>query len=203
MMVGPSNRRVAAAEATRRQILETARRLFVAQGYAASSIQQIAAEAGVAVQTIYSSVGGKAALVLALNDDLDDDAEIGRRARQMGEQNDPLALLAAAVDLTRVLNERGRDLLQVLLSAAPAEPDVARAVADGMERHRQGAERVAARLAAMGALAGGQDARSAATALGLMTAPASWRQLTEGGMSFDQAGTWVLDSLTRLLLANR
>ena len=67
----PNRREVAAAE-TRREILRAARRLFAEHGYACTSLQQIAEESGVAVQTIYSSVGSKAALILALNDLLDD-----------------------------------------------------------------------------------------------------------------------------------
>ena len=46
----PNRREVAAAE-TRREILRAARRLFAAHGYAGTSLQQIAEESGVAVQT--------------------------------------------------------------------------------------------------------------------------------------------------------
>ena len=47
------------AEATQRAIVETASRLFLEDGYGATSITRIAREAGVAVQTIYNSVGAK------------------------------------------------------------------------------------------------------------------------------------------------
>src|SRR5436309_15334764 len=46
-------------EASRREILEAAHRLFVERGYVATSVPAIAAEAGVAVQTIYNTVGSK------------------------------------------------------------------------------------------------------------------------------------------------
>ena len=46
-------------QASRREILEAAHRLFVERGYVATSIPAIAAEAGVAVQTIYNTVGAK------------------------------------------------------------------------------------------------------------------------------------------------
>src|ERR1700680_4972486 len=48
-----------AAEETQRVIVETAARLFLGRGYHATSIGQIAAQAGVAVQTIYNSIGSK------------------------------------------------------------------------------------------------------------------------------------------------
>ena len=47
------------AESTQRAIVEAASRLFLADGYNATSITRIAREAGVAVQTIYNSVGAK------------------------------------------------------------------------------------------------------------------------------------------------
>ncbi len=47
------------AESTQRAIVETASRLFLEKGYNATSITRIAREAGVAVQTIYNSVGAK------------------------------------------------------------------------------------------------------------------------------------------------
>jgi AcrR family transcriptional regulator len=46
-------------QASRREILQAAHRLFVERGYVATSIPAIAAEAGVAVQTIYNTVGAK------------------------------------------------------------------------------------------------------------------------------------------------
>src|SRR4051794_27565295 len=47
------------AQASRREILEAAHRLFVERGYVATSVPAIAAAAGVAVQTIYNTVGSK------------------------------------------------------------------------------------------------------------------------------------------------
>src|ERR1700712_3111411 len=51
------DRRALAAERTQREIVEAASRLFLADGYAATSIAAIAREAGVAVQTIYNAIG--------------------------------------------------------------------------------------------------------------------------------------------------
>ena len=53
------DRRQAMADQTRRDILHTARELFARQGYAATSVTDIAREAGVAVQTIYARLGSK------------------------------------------------------------------------------------------------------------------------------------------------
>ncbi len=196
----PNRREVAAAE-TRREILRTARRLFAEHGYANTSVQQIAEEAGVAVQTVYSSVGSKAALVLALNDLIDEQAGVAELAAELSEEPDPIRLIGKAVHLTRQLNERCGDIVQVLLSAEPAEPDAAAAVADGMRRHQQGASGISQRLAALGALRADMTAERAATAFSMMTSPASWRQLTrDAGWSFDEGETWLATSLAQLLL---
>ena len=51
------------ARETRRAVLAAATRLFSERGYAATTMADIAAEAGVVVQTVYSAVGGKAMLL--------------------------------------------------------------------------------------------------------------------------------------------
>ena len=56
------------AAATRRAILDAARTLFVDPGYAATPLTAVAAEAGVAVQTVYKIFGSKKALLSALVD---------------------------------------------------------------------------------------------------------------------------------------
>jgi AcrR family transcriptional regulator len=196
----PNRREVAAAE-TRREILLTARRLFAEHGYTNTSVHQIAEESGVAVQTIYSSIGPKAALVLALNDLVDAEANVSGLAAEMGQENVPHQLIAKGVHLTRQLNERCGDLIRVLLSAEAAEPEAAAAVADGMRRHQQGANRMANRLGSLGALRAGMNAQHAGAVFAMMTSPANWLQLTQNaGWSFDEAEAWLTDSLSRLLL---
>src|SRR3954468_3057568 len=61
-----SPRRRAQAEATRREILEAAERLFVRDGYPATTMAAIAAEAGVALKTVYLAFETKSGLLRAL-----------------------------------------------------------------------------------------------------------------------------------------
>jgi AcrR family transcriptional regulator len=196
----PNRREVAAAE-TRREILRAARRLFAEHGYVGTPLQQIAEESGVAVQTIYSSVGSKAALVLALNDLIDEEAGVAQLGAGVLGETDPSKMIAKGIHLTRQLNERCGDLLQVMLSAVPAEPDVAVAVADGMRRHEFGGSAMAERLGTLGALRAGTTPERAAAAFSMMTSPASWLQLTQrAGWTFDESEAWLTESLTQLLL---
>jgi AcrR family transcriptional regulator len=196
----PSRREVAAAD-TRREILSAARRLFAEHGFASTSVQQIAEQAGVAVQTIYSSVGSKSALLLALNDLIDEEADVAGLTAELLQETGPPQLIAKGVHLTRQLNERCGDLIQVVLSAEPAEPEAAAALADGMRRHEHGAGQLAQRLAALGALRAGTTPERASAVFSMMTSPASWRQLTRrAGWTFDEAEAWLTPSLTQLLL---
>lgn len=53
------------ADQTRAAILEAATRLFTEHGWAGTSMREIAREAGVAVETVYSSIGSKVAVLVA------------------------------------------------------------------------------------------------------------------------------------------
>jgi AcrR family transcriptional regulator len=58
--------RTEAAGRTRDAILDAAEQLFAQQGYGATRLPQIAAGAGIVVNTIYSSIGGKRELIEAI-----------------------------------------------------------------------------------------------------------------------------------------
>ena len=57
-----SSSRRSAAEATRRSILDAARRMFLENGYVAATMPAIAEAAGIAMDTVYATVGEKPAL---------------------------------------------------------------------------------------------------------------------------------------------
>src|SRR5215831_20320428 len=61
-----SPRRRQQADATRREILDAARRLFEQQGYAATTMGAIASEAGVALKTVYVAFETKSGVLRAL-----------------------------------------------------------------------------------------------------------------------------------------
>jgi TetR/AcrR family transcriptional regulator of autoinduction and epiphytic fitness len=63
-----SPRRQEQARQTRRAILDAAAKLFVEPGYAATPLTAVAAEAGVAVQTVYAVFGSKRQLLSDLVD---------------------------------------------------------------------------------------------------------------------------------------
>ena len=161
----PPGRRALQAEQTRRDILEAARRRFAAHGYAATSLKDVAADAGVSVQTLYDSIGSKADLVRRLNDLVDSEANVGEIAASVGTEADPRIIARVPARVTRRLIERCDDILRAALTGAQAEPELAVVIDEGGRRHRAGASGVAGRLAGLGALRPGLSVEAAATTI--------------------------------------
>ena len=63
-----SPRREQQAAATRQAVLDAARTRFTLDGYAATTVADIARDAGVSLDTVYASVGRKPELLLAVHD---------------------------------------------------------------------------------------------------------------------------------------
>lgn len=189
------------AEVTRRAVLDAARRLFAERGYGRTTIAGLAEEAGVAIQTIYTSVGSKRAAVVALVDAIDEEAEVPRLARQMGQATSPSEIVAVLVRLTRQIQERCGDIIEALSSAATVEPDLAATLEEGFRRHHAGSERVAGRLAELGALDVEVPPQRAADVIDLLTSHETYMKLTRGrGWSFDECEEWITATLSTLLL---
>jgi AcrR family transcriptional regulator len=196
-----TSRRQRQAEATRRDIQLAARRLFAERGYAATSVGEIAREADVAVQTIYSSIGQKAAVVVSLVDLIDEEADIGPLLAELPDLDDPAAVVGLMTRVTRRINERCGDIIAVLRSAAPSEPGAFEAGQEGRRRHRFGARRIATRLDEIGGLRDGVSRDHAADVLTLLTSSETWMQLRrEHGWSYDRCERWLRAALERLLL---
>ena len=123
-------RREQAAE-TRRQILAGSQRLFERDGYAATSVAAIAAEAGVALKTVYVVFGTKSGVLRALWNLLlrgdDENAPIAERDwyRSVLAEPDPERLVARVAEGSRTVKERVGGVFEVIRSAAPVDPDIA------------------------------------------------------------------------------
>lgn len=197
-----SPRRRLQAEETRQSIVRAARRLFAERGYAATSMSEIAAEAGVAVQTIYASCGSKPSLLLALIDAIDEEADIASPAAEMVASEDPHQIIALVARLTRQLFERCGDIIGAMFSAAAAaEPGAAAAAAEGTRRHRAGCARSAQQLADLGALRDDVSAERAAALISVLTWEPAYSELTQAyGWSFDECEEWIASTLAARLL---
>lgn len=123
-----NSRRRADAEMRQRRIVDAATTLFVDQGFAGTSIDQIAAAADVSPQTVYATYGSKAAVLsraidvaivgdygaVPLADRMPVLAEVSNEQHRM--------YFAAAARFVRVLHERVAPLMRVMEQAAATDP---------------------------------------------------------------------------------
>jgi AcrR family transcriptional regulator len=104
---------------TRRRIVDAAVPMFVERGYLETTMSGLARAAGVAVQTLYLSFGGKAAVLEAALD-----AQAENHPSGWDPDADGPTLLAAHVNATAVVVTRQYPLAAVLRAAA-ADPEPA------------------------------------------------------------------------------
>jgi AcrR family transcriptional regulator len=125
-----SSRRRAQAAATRVDILDAAQRLFEARGYAATTMEAIAAETGVALKTVYVAFETKSGLLRALWNHLlragRDETPIAEQEwyREVVAEPDPGRKLELTAHNSRVMKERIGGVLQVIRTAAPIDDDI-------------------------------------------------------------------------------
>ena len=137
-----SAKREAHARETRRSIVDAAYELFVATGYAATTIQAIAQRAGVAVQTVYAVFGNKRELLRQLIETTitgdDESPSITERAEAQAVAAEPDARRRAELDaaLSRSITERVAPIVRVAEEAAASDPEIA-AMMDSVKAARQ------------------------------------------------------------------
>ena len=189
------------AQLTHDEILQAARRLFAERGYARTSVRDIAQAAGVSAQTVYDSVGSKQELVARLNDLIDSEAGIAAIVRAAGESADPWELAATPARITRSILEHCGDIIHALVTGAAAEPELAAVVAEGQRRHVEGAGRIVAALAKLGALRPGEDPAHTAESLAAISDIRFALVMRDSyGWSPERLESWIAATSRALLL---
>lgn len=199
--------RRAAAEQTRLSILESARRLFLEQGYAATTMPAIARSAEVALDTVYAAVGTKSALFRLLVET----ALSGRGEAIPAEERDYVQAIRAEPDAARKLRiyanalaeiqPRLAPLFQVLQTAAPLDPDLG-ALWQGISNRRASNMRLLAKnLIATGRVRLELNESVVADVLWTMNSPEFYLLLVgQRGWSPQEFASWLTDAWIRLLL---
>ncbi|OKH94836.1 TetR/AcrR family transcriptional regulator [Streptomyces uncialis] len=221
---------------TRRRMLDAAARLFVERGWTGATVEDIARAAEVGVQTVYFTFGTKRALLgevldTAIAGDADPAATLDRPwAREVVADPDPAAQLARQAAGARRVLERAAPVLEVVRTAATAEPELAALWRTNLEQrhtvqlhfaHALTAKAAETALTAEtaktaetgkpseagapdepgGPLRDGHDARSAADIMFTVLGPETYGLLvTTQGWSPDRWERWAADLLTRQLL---
>lgn len=200
--------REAQARETRRRILDSARALFLEQGFPATTIAAVARRAQVSADTVYSVFGSKANLLKEVLDVVigGDDADVPllerdrpQAVRAEPDQRCQLGMFAA--DITTQL-ERVRPLDDILRSAAAVDPGAAELRADLQLRQRRAAMRtVVAWVGAHGPLREGLTDEEAAAVVWTLTSPEVHAMLRDTwGWSRERFERWLRETLIASLL---
>ncbi len=178
------------------------------RGYVGTTIEVIAAKAGVSPETIYATFRNKRAILSELVDVsfVGDDAPVAVLDREwvqrMRDEPDPRRRLAILARNGRIILDRSTPIHDVVRGAAAADPHVA-SLWETMKAQRLAGQRELLRiLTERWALREGVTLRAAADVMYAIGSPDAYRALVvDRGWSGERFERWYADTLTRLLLA--
>lgn len=151
------------ARATRRRIVAAAASQFVARGYGSTLLDQVAEQAGVAVQTVYFHFGNKRTLLKHVMDvaAVGDDQPVPLMERpwveQIQQEADPRRIIELWVAAGREVLHRVAPLMRVMRGAIGTDPELAAQWETNQQQTRTAHGLLAELLAARGALRPGVD----------------------------------------------
>jgi AcrR family transcriptional regulator len=182
------------AAATRGRIAEAARRLFGVAGYGSTSIEAIAAEAGVAVRTVYSAFGTKREILSLICEQWLERARARERAGEVLAEPDPARRLRGAASWLRALYSAGFDVVTIFEAATD----------ESAETRELLRSKLAGRNEAMDAMIASLDGhlrapvREVQAVYRALAAPGVYRELVEeSDWTPDDYERWVGDTLER------
>jgi AcrR family transcriptional regulator len=203
-----SSRRKEQALETRRQIVEAARLLFLSRGYSGATMEAIAQEAGVAVETVYATFGNKRAILSRLIDvSLVGDEQpvpfLEREERQvvLNEADQQRQIELFAEDIYRIMS-RMTPIFEIMRTAAKMEPEIAGMYENILNSRVHGLMAFVRALMKNGPLRDGVTAEAAAETVWALTSAEVLTLLTQNrGWSAEKYKDWLADMLARFLLA--
>jgi AcrR family transcriptional regulator len=195
------------AAATRTAIIDAGTRLFIERGYGATSIDDIAREAGVSRATVFSAVGPKATLLktaydVALVGD-DEPVPMPQRPWAQGVRRATTVpdMLEAYADLIVVLGERIGAISEAIRGAAATDPEVRDVLARIDDERLVGARNIVAMAGERGGIRPGLDPASAADTVWILNDPSLYVRLVDRrGWSRTTFRDWLASNLRFQLL---
>jgi AcrR family transcriptional regulator len=196
--------RAARTRATRRRIVDAAGELFVADGYTATTLEQIATRAGVAVQTVYFHFGNKRTVLKEAVDVavVGDDAPVGILGRswldEARAEREPRRVVELWTAYGRGIVTRIGPIMRVVRDAAVVDPDMAAQWKANTAETATAFRVLAGQLEDLSALRVPVD--EAVDILCALSGLEMYLVLTDRGWSPDRWESFVVDSLAHALL---
>ena len=195
----PQSHRQRQALETRRLIVEAARALFLDQGYAATTIEGVALQAGVSVSTVYSIFGSKRGILRAIREAWHQESHIRDATGATPPEMDPAMRLDRLAHATRRQWETGADVISIYQGAAAADRDAASELVEALQGRRTGFEAFVASLHP--SFRPGLSAEEAAAVVRTLCLPEVHAELVgQTGWSEDAYEAWLAATLKRVLL---
>jgi len=110
---------------TQKLILDAAQRLFLETGFGLTTIEAIAASAGVAVSTVYAIFTNKRGLLKAIRESWHHTSQARERYEEALREADPARRLSIFASATRHQWERGAVMMAIYTSAAAVDAEAA------------------------------------------------------------------------------
>lgn len=188
-------------------MLDRARHLFITEGYAATTMERIAAEAGVAVQTLYYTFRTKGQLLCEVVEVTgagpEDPVPVAERPwmREMLSARSGQRVLALAVEHGTDIFERAAPLWPAVTVAAAADPHVEHYWREVAASRRAGQQRMVGRLAELGALRHGLEPDRATALVVVLFGHDVFRGLViDAAWGVPTYKAWLFTTLTQQLL---
>jgi AcrR family transcriptional regulator len=195
----PLTHRQRQALATQQLIVDTARDLFLEQGYGATTIDAISAKAGVAVSTVYAIYKNKRGILKAIREAWHQESGQRDLYRQALEEADPRRRLALAARATRRQWETGAAMTTIYNSAAAVDPEAAAEQKEALSGRRANLTRFIEASAAL--LRPDLSAERAAAIYLALTRLEVYQELVDVfGWTPDAYEAWLADTLASQLL---
>lgn len=190
------------ARATRRRIIETAIQLFASKGYANTTMDDIAAGAGVAVQTVYYTFRTKSLLLREAFEFAGagepDAPPVDQREwmRDVLQETNGDRAMALAVEHGVDIFVRAADLWPAVGAATLSDPDVEEYSRSVSTRRRAGMGQLVEHLDTIGYLSQGFDvARGTAIVVALFSHDTFLAMTRDAGWSTQQYKAWLWRTL--------
>ncbi len=188
------------AEVTRRRIVTAARHLFARDGYGATTLRDVAAEAEVAVQTVYAVHGSKAGILRALRESVVRQPEAEAALRDAMRQRSAAGRLDLFGRSIRLRWELAGDVVAINRAASMSDPSVRPEVEAVLGIRRNGITALARSLEAR--YRPPMDVARAAAILDALTLYEVYAELVDvQGWTPDEYEVWLATTLRRQLLA--